>query len=96
LSLANKVISESLSVRALESIVARVVVFDSAKRGAGERDGQKKGLVSPYPELEERLRNSLGTKVSIHRSKQGGSIELHFFSDAELDRLVELLSVSRE
>ena len=48
--------------------------------------------VPQYPELEDRLRNALGTKVSIQRGAKGGSIELHFFSDQELDRLVDILS----
>jgi ParB family chromosome partitioning protein len=95
-NLANKVIDESLSVRALEAIVSRVVVFDAAKKSSDEKDGKRNRESAVYPELEERLRNAVGTKVSIHRTKQGGSIELHFFSDAELDRLVEILSASRE
>jgi ParB family chromosome partitioning protein len=95
-NLANKVIGEALSVRALEAIVSRVVVFDAAKKGNDEKEVKKSRESAVYPELEERLRNAVGTKVSIHRTKQGGSIELHFFSDAELDRLVEILSASRE
>ena len=43
--------------------------------------------------LEERLMQSLGTKVHLkHRSnKKGGSIEVEYFSLEELDRLLELL-----
>jgi ParB family chromosome partitioning protein len=94
ISLANKVISENLSVRALESIVSRDVVLDSPRKA--EKGATKRNLISPHPELEERLRNALGTKVSIHRSARGGSIELHFFSEGELDRLVDILSSNRE
>jgi ParB family chromosome partitioning protein len=94
ISLANKVISENLSVRALESIVSRDVVLDSPRKT--EKGATKRNLISPHPELEERLRNALGTKVSIHRSARGGSIELHFFSEGELDRLVDILSSNRE
>jgi ParB family chromosome partitioning protein len=95
INLANKIISESLSVRAIESIVARDVVLEAPKREAASivRRGDR---VVAYPELEERLRNALGTKVSIHRKRKGGSIELHFFSDDELDRLVQFLAASRE
>lgn len=92
-SLAEKVIAEGLSVRALEGIVSREVVLDAPKVVRG---GRVVAEVSPHPELEERLRNSLGTKVAIKKSKQGGVIELHFFSDSELDRLVDILSISRE
>jgi ParB family chromosome partitioning protein len=92
-SLALKVIDESLSVRALEAIVSREVVLDAPKQPKGTRVSAPE---SELPEVEERLRNALGTKVSIKRTKQGGVVELHFFSDSELDRLVDILSLSRE
>lgn len=93
ISLANKVVAEIMSVRALESIVSRDVVLETPRKQSARG---KREHVPQYPELEERLRNSLGTKVSIHRGARGGSIELHFFSDAELDRLIDILSVTRE
>lgn len=94
INLANKIITESLSVRAIESIVARDVVLEAPKKDVV--NVTRKDRAVAYPELEERLRNALGTKVSIHRKRKGGSIELHFFSDDELDRLVQFLAASRE
>lgn len=91
-SLAQKVIDESLSVRALEAIVSREVVLEEPKK---PRAG-KRIEASQFPEIEERLRNALGTKVTIRRSKKGGAVELHFFSDSELDRLIDILSTSKE
>jgi ParB family chromosome partitioning protein len=92
IGLANKIIAENLSVRAIEAIVAREVVFDSPKK-AGAKNAANTGENEPlYPELEERLRNVLGTKVTIQRSSKGGKIELHFYSDEELDRLIQLLA----
>jgi len=91
-NLAQKVIDESLSVRALEAIVSREVILEEPKK---PRTG-KKIEASQFPEIEERLRNALGTKVTIRRSKKGGAVELHFFSDSELDRLIDILSTSKE
>jgi len=88
IGLANKIVAESLSVRAIEAIVSREVVLEAPKKGAPE-SGVKRSV--QYPELEERLRNSLGTKVSIRRKRKGGAIELHFYSDEELDRLIQIL-----
>lgn len=97
ISLANKVISESLSVRAIEAIVSREVVLESPKRNSPHGDTERGGeQATPYPELEERLRNVLGTKVTIRKTRKGGAIELHYFSEAELDRLVQFLSVTKE
>lgn len=97
IGLANKIVSESLSVRAIESIVARDVVLESPKKlGSGEGMAvARPSRVAAYPEVEERLRNVLGTKVTIHKKRKGGSIELHFFSDEELDRLVQFLAANR-
>jgi ParB family chromosome partitioning protein len=89
ISLAHKVIGEGLSVRALESIVGREVVLDGPRKIGVERQAVQ---APQFPEVEERLRNALGTKVTIRKGKQGGAIELHFFSDAELDRLIDVLS----
>jgi ParB family chromosome partitioning protein len=91
-SLAQKVIDETLSVRALEAIVSREVILDEPKRVRGAKSVE----TSEFPEIEERLRNNLGTKVAIRRSKKGGAIELHFFSDSELDRLIDILSTTKE
>ncbi len=91
-SLAQKVIDESLSVRALEAIVSREVVLEEPKKPRAGKPIE----TSEFPEIEERLRNSLGTKVTIRRSKKGGAVELHFFSDSELDRLIDILSTSKE
>lgn len=98
ISLANKIVAENLSVRAIEAIVSREVVLDASRKtsaGEGAETG-KITRISAYPELEERLRNALGTKVSIRKARKGGAIELHYFSDAELDRLVQILTTSRE
>jgi len=92
IGLANKIVAENLSVRAIEAIVSREVVFDAPKKG-GAKNGASASQNEPiYPELEERLRNVLGTKVTIERSRKGGKIELHFYSDEELDRLIQLLA----
>jgi len=95
ISLAQKVLDEGLSVRALEAIVSRSVVLESprVKVATPERPGvQAEMSSSPHPEVEDRLRNIMGTKVTIKKSKQGGAVELHFYSDAELERIIEMLT----
>jgi ParB family transcriptional regulator, chromosome partitioning protein len=47
---------------------------------------------APLPELvalEERLRSQLGTKVSLTHGRRGGTLVIHYYSDEELDNLVE-------
>jgi len=48
----------------------------------------------PSPEiaaLEEKLRNRLGTKVKLNRFHKGGSLVIHFYSDEELDSLIQAI-----
>jgi ParB family chromosome partitioning protein len=41
--------------------------------------------------VAEELTRSFGTRVRIHKKARGGSIEIEFYSDAELDRLIDTL-----
>jgi ParB family chromosome partitioning protein len=48
----------------------------------------------PEPEvtaLEDRLREHLGTKVTLRHSRKGGTLTLHYYSEEELDSLVKQL-----
>ncbi len=97
ISLARKVASEVLTVRQLEAIVSRVVVLDAGHRLPG-RHGNLNGQsaqssaesLSEFPDVLDRMRNSLGTKVVIKHHRSGrGRIEIEYFSEQELDRVVE-------
>ncbi len=93
ISLAKKVLSEDLSVRALEGIVSRVVVLDTGKKSITSLPAAQSTELEPrYSELLERLRRELGTKVALRQQKSGkGKIEIDYFSDQELERLVDHL-----
>lgn len=96
INLAKKVEQEFLSVRALEAIVSRTVVLEPMKSPSATKAGSSRTEKQPsaLPEIEDRLRNTLGTKVTLRHNRRGkGVIELHYFSDQELDRLVDILSV---
>lgn len=94
-SLAKKVIGENLSVRDLETIVARVVVLDTGRSSgqAGiDKKTRKKILPGHFGEVEDELRRVLGTRVAIrHKSSGRGRIEIEYFSEEELSRVVDLL-----
>ncbi len=96
--LAKKAISEELSVRELESLVARAVVLDAGKVAAAGTQGAEKVANqqdwAQFSEVVDRLRNSLGTKVNIRHHQSGkGRIEIEYFSEDELDRLVDRICV---
>lgn len=95
--LAKKAISEDLSVRELESLVARAVVLDAGKVAAAGQAQEKVANQqdwAQFSEIVDRLRNSLGTKVNIRHHQSGkGRIEIEYFSEEELDRLVDKICV---
>ncbi len=81
------VISRGLSVRQTEELVRRLNEPKTAVPDKAE------GL-SNTPEskaLENRLREHLGTKVNLFRTRRGGRIVIHFFSEEELAELYDLL-----
>ena len=85
---AREVIARALSVRDTESLVKKL----SARRlrpSAGQAPPDVHTRAA-----EDRLRFALGTKVRIMRRRQGGTIEIDFGSEAELNRLFELLANS--
>ena len=83
------VIDQELSVRQTEELVRRLREPKVATADAGS--------VSPPADpdlerIEEELRRSLGTKVSLARSRRGGRIVIEYYSDEELGRLYERLT----
>lgn len=81
------------SVREAEAYAARVrnrEKRNSAGGAAGNR--QEQPPADPHlRELEQRLIDTLGTKVAVTGSVQRGKIEISFFNSEDLDRLGELL-----
>ncbi|MFG6330736.1 MAG: ParB/RepB/Spo0J family partition protein [Lachnospiraceae bacterium] len=84
--MANKVYNEKLSVRDVEKLVKRIGKTKPVKK---ERNFQQDAV---YKDLEERMKASLGTKVSISRKDdKKGKIEIEYYSMEELERLMDIL-----
>ena len=50
-----------------------------------------------YQQLEERIKSIVGTKVAIqHKNKNEGKIEIEYYSQAELERLIDLFESIKE
>jgi ParB family chromosome partitioning protein len=84
-ALRDLIIKKSLSVRQTEALATRKQGTRSARSGKEEEEYY-------YRSLTENLRRDLGTKVEIRKRGKKGSIIIHFYSDEELDRLLEHLS----
>ncbi len=83
-SLRNAVVEKGLSVRQLEALT---------KKKAGPLPKKKKNEEVEFylQSLGEKLKRSLGTKVDIRSRGKKGQIVIHYYSDEEFERLLDVL-----
>lgn len=88
-TIAQKVFDEKLSVRDVEKLVKNLNKPEKVKKEVVE----DKSLEIIYQNLEEKMKQLLGTKVSIVSKGNGaGKMEIDFYNHDDLDRLVEIIS----
>ncbi|HHE74649.1 MAG TPA: ParB/RepB/Spo0J family partition protein, partial [Desulfobacteraceae bacterium] len=81
------VVAKGLSVRETESLVNRL------KKESGDSRKRKEGTDEIYfTNISEELSRNFGTKVKIRRRGQKGKVEIEFYSNEDLDRLLHLLN----
>jgi len=83
-ALRDRILKEGLSVRQLENIVRR-------RYGKRKMEVPEREVASFFSAMENDLKRSLGTKVSVKRKGREGKIVIYFYSDEELERLMERL-----
>ncbi len=79
------ILSQQLNVRQAEELVRKLTGIKPPSLPPVDVDPQ-------VQELEDRLREKLGTRVNLHRGKKGGTITIHYYSDEELTSLIEKLT----
>jgi ParB family chromosome partitioning protein len=85
ISLARRIARGDLSVRAVERMVAQ-------RKGGKKRVRKLRRMISSeVREIVERLQRTLGTAVKIVPKGKGGRLEIEYYSDADLERLVDLI-----
>lgn len=84
---AEKIFDEKLSVRETEKLVKDVLSPKVPK----EKEVFKDEFV--YEEIKEKISSVFGTQVKINRkTKDKGKIEISYFSNEELDRIISLIN----
>ena len=88
--LAQKIFDEKLSVRDTEKLVKSIQ--NEKKNRTNVRKEIDPKLEAIYHNLEEQMKGILGTKVSInHKDEEKGKVEIEYYSQDELDRIIDLL-----
>lgn len=86
--LAERIIEEELSVRETENIVKKILENKKEKK---TKQKLSKFNTDSYGKIEENLKNILGTNVKLKSGKNKGAIEIEYYSDDDLERLMALL-----
>jgi ParB family chromosome partitioning protein len=93
---AERVIKEGLNVRQTEGLIAKL-----QSRGSRVAAAKSETVAAPngdphVADLESKLREVFATKVQLNYAQGKGSLEISFFSDAELERILQILGVKPE
>ena len=85
-SVAMKIFDEKLSVRETEKLVKEILQPKKEKKPVTETQ-----IDVIYHQMEEKIKSIVGTKVAIHhKNNNKGKIEIEYYSQAELERLIEM------
>ena len=84
---AQKTIDDGMSVRQLEKLI---------KSGVLERKPKKKQkeLNPYYRDVKDKLQNHFGTKVNINANKGKGKIEIEYYSEEDLQRILDITIIT--
>ena len=91
---AEKILRDSLNVRQTEALVAHL----QARENSTSTHAAPLVVIrdTHVASLENQLRERLGTKVRLRYAQGKGALEINFFSDAELERILQILGVQTE
>ncbi|GAB3995219.1 ParB/RepB/Spo0J family partition protein [Glycomyces albus] len=96
--IAERIISEGLSVRSTEELVTACRLEETPEpddpKGSGSKSPAKDRIKAPgLEELKERLSDHFETKVSVTWGRKKGKIVIEFGSLSDLDRIVEQIGI---
>ena len=89
--IAEKIIENGLSVRATEALVKN---YNNQK--PVNNDNRANFDTTGYKSIEKNLKELFGTKVKLNCKKNKGKIEIEYYSDADLERILELITKIEE
>lgn len=93
---AEKTVKEALSVRQLEELAALWQSQPAPPKGAAPAAAATPARDVHIVDLEQRLQQRFGTRVTLRYRKGKGSVEIRFYSDAELERILDISGIKLE
>ena len=89
---AQKIFDEKLSVRETEKLIKKILKGDFLHNdNSKEIDEEQKRLKAIYHDLEEKMKQALGTKVIIkYKDKNKGKIEIEYYDSDQFEHLLAM------
>ena len=89
--LTDMIVEKQLSVRDVEKYIQML----SKKADESKEKGEKQAYNPFYREIQENLQKLFGTKVSISKGSKKGKIEIEYYSDDELERIIQISNMNK-
>ena len=86
--LAQQVIDEKLSVRELERLIKRI-----SERKKENIESKNNEVNLYYKDIKNQLQNYFGTKVNISNKRNKGKIEIEYYSEDDLQRILDIINM---
>jgi ParB family chromosome partitioning protein len=93
---AERVLKENLNVRQTEALVVKLQARGQNPPGHAAAPKAIVPVDSNIGRLEDKLREKFGTKVHLKYAQGKGIVEIVFFNDDELQRVLEILNISAD
>jgi ParB family chromosome partitioning protein len=95
---AERVLKDSLNVRQTEELVTRLQSRAQQASAPGRNGGHAAPVVADVhvANLEGKLRERFGTKVQLRYRAGKGALDIRFYSDDELERILQIMGVPVE
>lgn len=94
-SFVEKIVSGKLSVRQAEEMAKAYNEEETVKNQVNlpnQEKGKNTRRLSPiFRDVEDRIRHVLGTKVKVFPGEKGGRLEIDFYSDDDLTRIMDVI-----
>lgn len=87
--LSQKIIDENLSVRELERLVKKIAEAE----GKAKEEKSNNELNPYYKEIKNQLQNYFGTKVNLSNKNNRGKIEIEYYSEDDLQRILDIINI---
>lgn len=92
LAVAETILRRSATVRDAERLVARQ--FSGAVRRRKKQPGNATAASAAFDDLQNRLQQHLGTRVTLHHGAKRGRIEIEYYGNDDLQRVLSAIGLS--